>query len=153
MYVPFLVGFAVLLAHGSDGRWRVLDTLACVVLSDTGGYAAGVFFGKHPMAPTVSPKKSWEGFAGSLVATAVGGALLFHYVVFHTPFWHGALFGLGVSVAAVLGDLAESLLKRDLGVKDMSNLLPGHGGLMDRLDSVLFAAPAAFVLMRSARMK
>ena len=82
-----------------------------------------------------------------MVATAVGGALLFHYVVFHQPLWHGAVIGLGVSVAAVVGDLAESLLKRDLGVKDMSNLLPGHGGLMDRLDSVVFAAPAAFVLI------
>jgi phosphatidate cytidylyltransferase len=146
VYVPFLIGFAVLLAHGSDGKLRVLVTLACVILSDTGGYAAGVFFGKHPMAPTVSPKKSWEGFAGSLIATAVGGALLFHYV-FHDPFWHGAVIGLGISVAAVVGDLAESLLKRDLGVKDMSNLLPGHGGLMDRLDSVLFAAPAAYALI------
>jgi phosphatidate cytidylyltransferase len=146
VYVPFLLGFAILLAHPSDGRMRVLVTLACVILSDTGGYAAGVFFGKHPMAPTVSPKKSWEGFAGSIVATAVGGALLIHYI-FHEPLWHGAVIGLGISVAAVLGDLAESMIKRDLGVKDMSKLLPGHGGLMDRLDSVVFAAPAAFMLM------
>ncbi len=146
VYVPFLLGFAILLAHPSDGKMRVLVTLACVILSDTGGYAAGVFLGKHPMAPTVSPKKSWEGFGGSVVATAVGGALLIHYV-FHEPLWHGAVVGLGISVAAVLGDLAESMIKRDLGVKDMSNLLPGHGGLMDRLDSVVFAAPAAFMLM------
>lgn len=146
VYVPFLLGFAILLAHPSDGKMRVLVTLACVVLSDTGGYAAGVFLGKHPMAPTVSPKKSWEGFAGSVVATAVGGALLLYYV-FDQPLWHGAVVGAGISVAAVLGDLVESMIKRDLGVKDMSNLLPGHGGLMDRLDSVVFAAPAAFMLM------
>ncbi|OLB76229.1 MAG: hypothetical protein AUI14_19450 [Actinobacteria bacterium 13_2_20CM_2_71_6] len=145
VYVPFLAGFAVLLARSAHGDLRVIATLASVVLSDTGGYVAGVFFGRHPMAPTVSPKKSWEGTAGSLVITAIGGALMFHFL-FHVPWWHGVLFGLGVSAAAVLGDLAESLLKRDLRIKDMSHLLPGHGGLMDRLDSILFAAPTAFVL-------
>jgi phosphatidate cytidylyltransferase len=146
VYVPFLAGFAALLVHPADGAWRVLLTLASVVLSDTGGYAAGVFFGRHPMAPTVSPKKSWEGLAGSLVATAAGGSVLIALTL-HRPWWDGAIFGLAVSAAAVLGDLAESLLKRDLGVKDMSNLLPGHGGLMDRLDSILFAAPTAYVLL------
>jgi phosphatidate cytidylyltransferase len=146
VYVPFLASFAVMLVKPDNGALRVVLTLAAVVLSDTGGYAAGVFFGKHPMAPTVSPKKSWEGLAGSLLATAAGSALLIA-VLLHEPWWHGVIFGLAVSVAAVLGDLTESLLKRDLGVKDMSNLLPGHGGLMDRLDSILFAAPTAFVLL------
>jgi phosphatidate cytidylyltransferase len=124
----------------------VLVTLAGVVLSDTGGYAAGVFFGRRPMAPTVSPKKSWEGLAGSLVATAVGAALLLYFLFDVAPWW-GAVFGLAVSAASVLGDLGESMIKRDLRVKDMSNLLPGHGGLMDRLDSILFAAPTAYVLL------
>jgi phosphatidate cytidylyltransferase len=146
VYIPFLASFAVLLAHPADGHLRVIVTLAAVVLSDTGGYVAGVFFGKRPMAPTVSPKKSWEGLGGSLVATAAGGALLM-YFVFHHHWWYGAIFGLAVAAVSVLGDLAESLLKRDLGVKDMSNLLPGHGGLMDRLDSILFAAPTAYVLL------
>ena len=146
VYVPFLISFGVLLAVPDDGDLRVLAVLACVVFSDTGGYVAGVFLGKHPMAPTVSPKKSWEGLGGSLVATAVGGALFVHYL-FDQPWWHGAVLGIGVSAAAVLGDLAESLIKRDLGVKDMSKLLPGHGGLMDRLDSVVFAAPTAFMLL------
>jgi phosphatidate cytidylyltransferase len=145
VYVPFLGSFAVPLVRPHDGALRVIVTLAAVVLSDTGGYVAGVFFGRHPMAPTVSPKKSWEGTAGSLVIAATGGALLLHFL-FHVPWWHGALFGLGVSAASVLGDLAESLLKRDLRIKDMSSLLPGHGGLMDRLDSVLFAVPTAYVL-------
>ncbi len=145
VYVPFLGAFAVLLVRPDDGALRVIVTLAAVVLSDTGGYVAGVFFGRHPMAPTVSPKKSWEGTAGSLLIAATGGALLL-YFLFHVPWWHGALFGLGVAAASVLGDLGESLLKRDLKVKDMSGLLPGHGGLMDRLDSVLFAVPTAFVL-------
>src|SRR5438093_1600812 len=104
--------------------WRpAFVFLVAVVLSDTGGYVFGVFFGRHPMAPTVSPKKSWEGTAGSLLVAAIGGALML-YFVFHVPWWHGALFGLGVAAAAVLGDLAESLLKRDLKIKDMSNLLP-----------------------------
>jgi phosphatidate cytidylyltransferase len=147
VYVPFLGCFAVLLARPDDGALRVLVTLAAVVLSDTGGYAAGVFLGRHPMAPSVSPKKSWEGFGGSLFAAGVGGALMLFFA-FHVTWWYGAVFGLAVSAAAVLGDLAESLIKRDLGIKDMSNLLPGHGGVMDRLDSVLFAVPTAyFVLM------
>ncbi len=146
VYVPFLLGFAALLARVDDGEWRIVVTIAAVVLSDTGGYVAGVLLGKHPMAPTISPKKSWEGFAGSVLATAVGSALLLWLLLDLAP-WKGAFFGVAVSIAAVLGDLAESLLKRDLGVKDMSNLLPGHGGLMDRLDSIVFAAPMAYLLL------
>ncbi|TNH24060.1 phosphatidate cytidylyltransferase [Micromonospora orduensis] len=147
VYVPFLGGFAALLAAApDDGPLRVLATLVAVVLSDTGGYAAGVSFGRHPMAPSISPKKSWEGFAGSVSAAALGSALLLWLMLDVAPWW-GALFGVAVSCAAVLGDLAESMIKRDLGVKDMSNLLPGHGGLMDRLDSILFAVPTAYLLL------
>ena len=146
VYVPFLAGFALLLAAPDDGARRVVAMLVGVVLSDTGGYVAGVFFGRHPMAPTVSPKKSWEGLAGSLVITAAGSSVLLYHLL-HVAWWYGAVFGLAVSAAAVLGDLAESLIKRDLGVKDMSRLLPGHGGLMDRLDSVLFAAPTAYAVL------
>ncbi|WKU08741.1 phosphatidate cytidylyltransferase [Micromonospora sp. HUAS LYJ1] len=147
VYVPFLGGFAAMLAAApGDGHLRVLVTVVGVVLSDTGGYAAGANFGKHPMAPRISPKKSWEGFAGSVVAAAVGSALLI-WLLFDVAPWWGALFGVAVSVAAVLGDLAESMIKRDLGVKDMSSLLPGHGGLMDRLDSILFAVPTAYLLL------
>jgi phosphatidate cytidylyltransferase len=146
VYVPFLAGFAALLAVPSNGQWRVLVTLAAVVLSDTGGYAAGVFLGKHPMAPTVSPKKSWEGFCGSVVAASLGSAALLFFLLDLDPWW-GAIFGLAVAVAAALGDLAESMLKRDLKIKDMSNLLPGHGGLMDRLDSILFAVPTAYLIL------
>jgi phosphatidate cytidylyltransferase len=147
VYVPFLGGFAALLAApAADGDLRVLVTLAAVVLSDTGGYAAGVFFGRHPMAPSVSPKKSWEGLAGSLAATAIGSAVLL-LILFDVDLWWGAVFGMAVSAAAVIGDLGESMVKRDLGVKDMSTLLPGHGGLMDRLDSIVLAAPTAYVLL------
>jgi phosphatidate cytidylyltransferase len=146
VYVPFLLSFGVLLVKPDDGTWRVLATLIAVVLSDTGGYAAGVFLGKHPMAPTISPKKSWEGFAGSVVAAAIGSALVFAFAL-DAPFYWGLVFGAAISAAAVLGDLAESMLKRDLGIKDMSQLLPGHGGLMDRLDSILFAVPVAYILL------
>ncbi|GGN53573.1 hypothetical protein GCM10010112_02560 [Actinoplanes lobatus] len=145
VYGPFLLSFAAMLVQMDDGPLRVICTLVAVVLSDTGGYAAGVFLGKHPMAPKISPKKSWEGFAGSVTAAAIGsGALLFFLL--DVPVYGGLLFGAVISVVAVLGDLAESMLKRDLGVKDMSNLLPGHGGLMDRLDSILFAVPTAYLL-------
>jgi phosphatidate cytidylyltransferase len=146
VYIPFLGGFAAMLASPPDGALRVVVTLAAVVLSDTGGYIVGAKLGRHPMAPSVSPKKSWEGLAGSLLATALGSAVLL-FVIFDVAVWWGLLFGAAVSVAAVVGDLGESMIKRDLGVKDMSNLLPGHGGLMDRLDSILFAAPAAYLML------
>jgi phosphatidate cytidylyltransferase len=147
VYVPFLLGFAAPLATPDDGEWRILAALAAVVLSDTGGFVAGVLFGKHPMAPTISPKKSWEGFGGAIVAAAIGSAILL-WQLFDVAVWWGAVFGAVIAVACVLGDLAESLLKRDLGIKDMSNLLPGHGGLMDRLDSILFALPTAYLLFQ-----
>jgi len=146
VYVPFLLGFAALLARVGDGEWRIVATIAAIVLSDTGGYVAGVLLGRHPMAPVISPRKSWEGFAGSVFAAGAGSALIL-WLLFDVHPVKGALFGLVVSVAAVLGDLAESLIKRDLGIKDMSNMLPGHGGLMDRLDSIVFAAPTAYLLL------
>ena len=145
-YVPLLLSFGVLLVHPADGHVRVLVTLLAVVLSDTGGYAVGVSLGKHPMAPKISPKKSWEGFAGSLLAAALGSALALH-LVWEVTLYKGALFGVAIALMAVLGDLTESVFKRRLGMKDMSQLLPGHGGLMDRLDSILFALPTAFLLL------
>jgi phosphatidate cytidylyltransferase len=145
-YVPFLAGFAVLLVRPDDGAFRVTITLAAAVLSDVGGYAMGALFGRHPMAPTVSPKKSWEGFAGSVSASAIGGTIML-VLMLGRPWWQGALFGIGIALAATLGDLGESLMKRDLGIKDMGRLLPGHGGLMDRLDSLLLAVPTGYVLL------
>ena len=145
-YVPFLAGFAALLAVPPDGPRRVTIFIATVVCSDVGGYVAGVLWGKHPMAPSVSPKKSWEGFGGSLVACSVGGAVLFATLLDASPLL-GAVYGLAVVAAATLGDLGESMLKRDIGIKDMGDLLPGHGGLMDRLDSLLPTAPVAWLLL------
>ncbi|HWH29882.1 MAG TPA: phosphatidate cytidylyltransferase [Mycobacteriales bacterium] len=146
VYVPFLAGFAALLTVPDDGALRVTMLVAVVVCSDTGGYAAGVLLGKHPMAPSVSPKKSWEGLAGSVVACAVAGALLL-YLLFDANPLLGAVYGLAVVATATLGDLGESMVKRDIGIKDMGTLLPGHGGLMDRLDSLLPTAPVAWLLL------
>ena len=145
-YVPFLAGFASLLAIPADGPRRVTTFVAVVVCSDVGGYAAGVLFGKHPMAPSISPKKSWEGFAGSLVACATAGAVLFS-TLFDTSPLLGAVYGLAITGTATLGDLGESMVKRDIGIKDMGTLLPGHGGIMDRLDSLLPTAPVAWMLL------
>src|SRR4051794_3925142 len=146
LYVPTLAGFAVLLVHPSDGAARVLAFAATVVCSDTGGYAAGVMFGRHPLAPIVSKAKTWEGFAGSVIACATAG-ILFLTLTFHEAWWKGLLFGLAVVVTATLGDLGESMIKRDLDIKDMGNVLPGHGGIMDRLDSMLPCAAVAYLLL------
>jgi phosphatidate cytidylyltransferase len=146
LYVPLLAGFAVLLVVPDDGTARVLTFIATVAASDIGGYAAGVLFGRHPMAPSISPKKSWEGMVGSVLACVGVGVALFT-LTFHEPWWGGALFGVAIAVSATIGDLGESLIKRDLGIKDMGNLLPGHGGLMDRLDSLLPSAAVAYLLL------
>jgi phosphatidate cytidylyltransferase len=145
-YVPFLAGFAVLLAIPDDGPRRAVTFIATVVCADTGGYAVGSVFGRHRMAPKVSPKKSWEGFAGSVLTCAVCAGVLVPLLL-HGRWWQGVVLGLAVVVAATLGDLGESMLKRDLGIKDMGRLLPGHGGVMDRLDSLLVAAPVAWALL------
>ena len=140
-YVPLLAGFAALITRANNGAWLTLIFIATVAASDLGGYAAGVAFGRHPLAPKISPKKSWEGLAGSVVwCVLVAAALVAWQTDF--PWWSGAILGLLVAGTATAGDLAESMLKRDIGVKDMGNLLPGHGGIMDRLDSML---PSAFV--------
>ncbi|MGY1604792.1 phosphatidate cytidylyltransferase [Geodermatophilus sp. SYSU D00815] len=146
LYVPFLAGFAVLLLVPDDGVARVLVFIGTVVCSDVGGYAAGVLFGKHAMAPSISPKKSWEGMAGSIVfCVAVATAVL--TLTFHAPWWTGLVFGTALAASATIGDLGESLIKRDLGIKDMGHLLPGHGGIMDRLDSLLPSAAVAYLLL------
>ena len=146
-YVPLLGSFAALiLAAPADGVARTVTFLLVVVMNDTGGYIAGVLFGKHPMAPRISPKKSWEGFAGS-VLLGTAAAVTMTVLGLHAPFWIGILLGVCLVCVATCGDLVESMIKRDLGIKDMSSFLPGHGGVMDRLDSLLLAAPVAWVIM------
>nr|WP_232807404.1 phosphatidate cytidylyltransferase [Geodermatophilus chilensis] len=146
LYVPLLAGFAVLLLVPDDGAARVLAFIATVVGNDVGGFAAGVLFGKHPMAPSVSPKKSWEGMAGSILACVLVATPIVTLAL-GGPWWGGVLFGVALAVSATAGDLGESLIKRDLGIKDMGQLLPGHGGIMDRLDSLLPSAAVAYLLL------
>ncbi|NUS72813.1 MAG: phosphatidate cytidylyltransferase [Corynebacteriales bacterium] len=146
VYVPLLAGFVVLLVAPDDGALRVIAFLLTAVCSDTGGFVVGSMFGKHRMSPLVSPKKSWEGFAGSLFFCMLSGVAFFT-LGFDASAIAGAVFGLSIAVAATVGDLAESLIKRDLRVKDMGNLLPAHGGFMDRFDSLLAAAPVAYLLL------
>ena len=145
-WVPFLGCFLLLLFAREQGEMLVLLAILGPVGNDIGGYIAGVLFGKHPMAPRISPKKSWEGFIGSLLlgtaaVTAVGTLAL------DLPVWTGLIIGAVLVVVSTCGDLAQSLLKRDLGIKDMGHLLPGHGGVLDRVDSILLAAPTTYVML------
>ena len=142
-YLAILGGFILLLANHQDGATRIFALVALIACHDTFAYIAGVLIGKHKLAPSISPKKSWEGLIGGAIAAVIGGAAIFHYL-FETAWFVGALIGLMTVVTATCGDLIESAIKRDLAIKDMSNLLPGHGGIMDRLDSALFTAPAVW---------
>jgi phosphatidate cytidylyltransferase len=146
VYPSFLAGFSALMLAPDDGARRIIVFILVTVLSDVGGYAFGVLFGRHPMAPSVSPKKSWEGFAGSVLTCVAGGAAAV-VLLLDGPWWGGALLGACAAVAATVGDLTESTVKRDLGIKDMSTILPGHGGVMDRLDSLVLVAPVAWALL------
>jgi phosphatidate cytidylyltransferase len=146
VYVPFLASFAVLMLEPSDGPRRVTTFVIVTMCSDIGGFVVGVIFGRHPMAPSISPKKSWEGFVGSVLFCAVGGAAAVHYLL-EDAYWKGVVLGLAAVVSATFGDLTESMIKRDLGIKDMGTLIPGHGGIMDRLDSLLLTAPVAWAVL------
>ena len=159
-WVPFLISFAALPLHVEggaspagpwpggvvpEGAWQIVVLLLLVVSNDTFGYLVGARFGKHPMAPKISPKKSWEGFVGSIGGAVLVGILASIFLL-DKPWWVGVVLAIGMVAAATAGDLAESMVKRELGVKDMSSILPGHGGVMDRLDSIVFASPVAFML-------
>lgn len=146
LYLPFLGGFLILLAKPSTGLERVMTFVVLVGCNDTFGYIVGVLFGKHPLVPVISPKKSWEGLIGSLVFTVIGGAFAFKYIM-EMHWWIGAIVGLMIVFTATCGDLIESAMKRDLHLKDMGTLLPGHGGILDRLDSVLISAPALWLAL------
>jgi phosphatidate cytidylyltransferase len=144
-YVSLMAGFAMLMLAAPDGPWRIVVFILLTIGNDIGGYATGVLFGRHPIAPQVSPKKSWEGFAGSLVVQCLIGVGAFIWI-FDAPWWQGLIMGAVLTVTATAGDFVESAIKRDLGVKDMGSILPGHGGIMDRLDSLVINAFVAWAL-------
>ena len=145
-YLPFLASFVAAMLVPADGPRRVLTFIIVTICSDIGGYFAGITVGRHPMAPAISPKKTWEGFAGSAVACLVAGWLCVTLLL-HGHYWQGLLTGAAVVLAATIGDLVESMIKRDLDIKDMGTLLPGHGGVLERLDSLLVAAPVVWLLL------
>ncbi|WP_326652909.1 MULTISPECIES: phosphatidate cytidylyltransferase [unclassified Streptomyces] len=146
-YVPFLATFVAMMLAADDGPQRVLTFLVLTVVSDTGAYAVGWRFGKHKLAPRISPGKTREGLLGAVAFAMAAGALLMEFVIDDGAWWQGLLLGFAVAASATLGDLGESMIKRDLGIKDMGTLLPGHGGIMDRLDSLLPTAPVVWLLM------
>ena len=145
-WIPLFGAFGALLVYPEDGWARVFSFMLAVVFSDVGGYAAGVLFGKHRMVPAISPKKSWEGLAGSVVGGTVAAVLAVVFLM-DKPWWVGIPLGLMLVITATLGDLVESQVKRDLGIKDMGTLLPGHGGLMDRIDGALPSAAATWIVL------
>lgn len=145
-YVSLPGSFVTLLLAGHNGPARVLTFILAVTAADTGGYIAGSLLGRHKLAPVISPKKTYEGLAGSLVLSAVVSALAAHYIL-GVAWWVGCLLAVVCTFVGLAGDLIESLIKRDVGIKDMSSFLPGHGGFMDRLDSLLVAAPVAWLTL------
>ncbi|MFJ5999223.1 phosphatidate cytidylyltransferase [Streptomyces sp. NPDC092370] len=146
-YVPFLATFVAMMLTADDGPQRVLTFLLLTVVSDTGAYAVGWRFGRHKLAPRISPGKTREGLLGAISFAMVAGALCMQFLIDDGAWWQGLVLGLAVAVTATLGDLGESMIKRDLGIKDMGTLLPGHGGIMDRLDSLLPTAPVVWLLL------
>jgi phosphatidate cytidylyltransferase len=145
VYVTFLAGLYVVLVGLEGGEWWTLASIIIVVATDVGAYASGLAFGKHKLAPTISPGKTWEGFVGSIVVAVVAGILL-GWLMLGQPWWVGLVMGVLLALVGTMGDLTESLIKRDLGVKDISTWLPGHGGFLDRLDSILPSAAVAYVI-------
>jgi phosphatidate cytidylyltransferase len=148
IYLPLLASFVALMLAQPHGAHRALLFVILAVCSDTGGYFSGIVFGRHPMAPSISPKKTWEGLAGSAVLCLAAGAIGMHYLL-PGAVWQGLLLGAAAVIAATTGDLVESMIKRDLDTKDMGSLLPGHGGVLDRIDAMLIVAPVAWLLMTS----
>lgn len=145
-WVPMFAAFSALLIFADDGGVRVFTVIVTVVFADIGGYVAGVLFGRHLMVPAISPKKSWEGLGGSLLF-GIGAAVVTVTFLLDKPAWVGVPLGLMLVITGVLGDLVESQVKRDLGIKDMGTLLPGHGGLMDRIDAMLPSAVAGWAVL------
>jgi len=150
IYVTFMAGFYLVLTGSDGGEWWTLASIITVVVTDVGAYATGLRFGRHKLAPNISPGKTWEGFAGSIVFAVVAGILL-AILMLHQPWWVGLVMGVLLALVGTAGDLTESLIKRDIGVKDISTWLPGHGGFLDRLDSILPSAAVAYIIFLIVR--
>jgi phosphatidate cytidylyltransferase len=153
LYVPALFNFTtkIVFALPGTGQFYVLYLVVLTKFGDMGAYLTGLMFGKHPLVPHISPKKTWEGFFGALAFSLVGShlmlALMPGKLALLTPM-HATVLGLILGFAAVIGDLAESVLKRSCGVKDSGKMLPGIGGVLDLIDSLLFTAPLLFIYLR-----
>ena len=145
VWASFMLSTAVLLYHSASGPQKVLTVILLAVSSDTFGYAVGVVWGRRPMAPRISPKKSWEGFAGSMGGAVLVGVLCAVFLL-GLPWWYGVVLAVAIVIVATVGDFSESMIKRELGIKDMGTLLPGHGGVMDRIDSILFAVLTGYII-------
>ncbi|MCL2652948.1 MAG: phosphatidate cytidylyltransferase [Propionibacteriaceae bacterium] len=145
-YLPLMATFVVAMARTAHPVGELAVYITCIALNDAGAYFAGSSLGRHHMTPKISPAKTWEGFVGGIVCAGVAGALLVQFVL-HAPWWQGVVFGVVLGLCATIGDLIESAMKRDFGVKDMGKLLPGHGGVIDRVDSMLYCAPVAWALL------
>lgn len=152
LWVPFLASFIGLLLARPDGKWYVMATVAYAVSSDIGAYAFGSAFGRHRMAPTISPSKTWEGFVGGVLTVLVIAAFVTPVVVAALEPWQALILGGVIAIAATVGDLVESMIKRDLGIKDLGRVVPGHGGVMDRVDGLLFAIPAAHLVLLALQL-
>ncbi|PKQ18868.1 MAG: hypothetical protein CVT68_01225 [Actinobacteria bacterium HGW-Actinobacteria-8] len=145
LWIPFLASFLYLLELADDGWQRVFIVVLAVVGNDTGALVFGMLFGKHKLLERVSPAKTWEGAIGGVFVGTVAASVA-AWFFFEGEWYIGAAVGGAATIAAIVGDLAESALKRDIRVKDMSQALPGHGGILDRIDSLLFAAPVGYVV-------
>jgi phosphatidate cytidylyltransferase len=145
-YLAFLAGFVVLMAVPQDGLARVFTFVLCIAANDTGAYVTGVLFGRHRMAPGISPKKTWEGLIGGFVLAVILGVITMTLLM-DSAWWTGVILGLLMAATSTLGDLVESAIKRDIGIKDMGTFLPGHGGMVDRIDALLLSAPIGWMAL------
>jgi phosphatidate cytidylyltransferase len=150
-YLGMTLRFLALLRNRPDGLWWLILTAITVWVMDSGAYFTGRAMGKHKFWPRISPKKTWEGFFGGLIAGAIAAALMAYFMP-GVEWWQGALLGVAIGIVGPLGDLSESLFKRQAGAKDSSNLIPGHGGFFDRIDSFIFAAPVVSLILQAMGM-